>query len=215
MVYSTMWKQRTWKTALLLSIVLPLSLLVAFEVSSNRAVTVEVEELTPVSWEFVRPTTNDTVTIDQSLNVTFAGEHCSIQFTVVIGVYSEHFGCYAVSVCPKTEASNENDTAVKEIEISFQNDTQLSFVNWLPQIFDYENLTLIQYADGSTAHIRFAGTNLANTVSLSTPATWYLLSPKNQTHVREIDFTVVYSEGLTQRKITQPLLLKLLGAPET
>ncbi len=208
---------KSWKTAFLLSIIVPVSLLATFKLTGiiKEPLAPETIQLSPVRWEFPRP--DGDVRINHTLKATHVIEGVSVDMYVILGVYlhesisHNNLDYLTIGMGINLTATNPN-CFIDNIYITFNRDSQPSFMDWLYTYFNFENLS-IQGVSGSYqgAYVRLAGVNHPNVAYFKATAEWSLLTTNNQTHQTELTYEITYYNGTVYKKLIQPFDLKLTG----
>jgi len=214
---------KSWKVALLLSIVLPMGLLTTFRLSGilREPLTItENKTLDAVSWSMERPIASIDV---KGLLIGVYDEDVLANFTVFVDDYHDHFSDYGGGDFMNMQV---NVTAyisggfIHSVNITFWDDYKGSFVEffeehaWPKYYAHVANLSIIRHEDwlikpGLKAFVELASVNSPKSVSFSFFAHWVLRSPQNYTHQLEVRFELVYFKGTAYKKIVQPCLLKI------
>lgn len=209
---------KSWKTAFLLSILIPIGLIAAFK---KEPLTPENTQLEPIKWDFVRPT-KDTY-IDDKLNSTYLSADVSVSFLLIIGIYQENNMAYdgndllTMRVKINAAAINQN-IAIENVYVMFEKDVESSKIDWLDTFFEFENLSLIGRSSGWTlngkykeTYVSLIGISHPLEVSSAASAVWSLLSSNNQTHELGLKCEVTYFTGASYKKIIQLFRLTMVG----
>jgi len=137
---------KNWKTAFLLSMIVPVSLLVTFKLTGiiKEPITPETITLDPVNWEFNR--SNKYVHIDDKLNVTYIIDGLRADMYVVLGVYvSNSLARYGHDYLTMAIMMNLTATSpncfVEGVYITFSRDSKPSLIDWVHTYFDFANLS--------------------------------------------------------------------------
>lgn len=211
---------KTWKTALLLSIILPLSLLTSFKLTNlitEPSTIIETKTLEIIEWNFTRPSEQFLV-FDKLLQATIQGNDASGNFNLMIFDYVGNVSIMPAEVRMMIEinfTTVNSGAFIYSVSITFHENETLPNV-WLPEMdLKFQNLSLevLNYRRGDDfkAHLRAVGVNHPASIFLSALAHWKL-RPINQPHQMEIVYEVVYYNGTAYKKIVQPYHLKLLGS---
>ncbi|MEM3697933.1 MAG: hypothetical protein QXQ94_10660 [Candidatus Bathyarchaeia archaeon] len=205
---------KSWKTAFLLSIIVPLSLLTTFKLTGiiKEPITIaETKELPIKEWSFPRPTSSFYY-IDDLLSNTYSDAECLSSFSLTIGTYSNDDVAYnyadIISLIIKINVAVFGKNArIENIYFNVKNDSEKSKVDWLLTEFDLENLSKTSFGFGKTAHISLAGTNNPSWCYFKGSFEWELFTQNNKTHQREITCEIVYYNGSVYKNLIQPFRL--------
>ena len=214
---------KSWKTALLISIIIPTSLLTAFTLNNllNKPITItETTTLEATEWQIERPTY--IIKIGNVINASHKNGETSIDSSIFIYSFISKPNEYG---SPFVDMQTSINISVGEGFIHLVNVTfwenyegsQVEFFEdnaWPKYYISLENLFVTRHSDffwspGLKAFVELAGVNHPKKVSFGCITHWILRSPKNYTHQLEIRFELVYFNGTAYKKIVQPLLLKV------
>jgi len=214
---------KSWKVALLLSIVLPMGLLTTFRLSGILKEPLTISEnktLDAVSLSMERPASD--INIKDSL-IKVYDEDVLANFTVFIDDYHADKWAYGGSDIVTTQisiTSSVGEGYLSFVNITFWEDymsSQIDFFNdksWPKDYVSLGNLSIIRHKDfrsgcGLKAFVEMSGVNYPKSVSFSCFAHWVLRSPENYTHQLEVRFEIVYFNGTAYKRLVQPCLLKI------
>jgi len=215
-------KRLEWnkKTASVFAVTAALTIVLAFALNPREITIAENTTLEPIVWAFQRP--NDSVqfvSIDDKLNAPYVGDGLSANMYVMIGIYHENAlaygGCDHLSMLMAINATVGNAGGyIESVHVVAQKD-QTSEVSWLGTLFDFENLSLADRADGyrrnTHAYIKLASVNHTSSVHAKATVEWNLLTPNTQSHQLEIAYEITYYNGTAYNKVVQPFQLNLVG----
>jgi hypothetical protein len=214
------WNRKT-VSVVLLAVVLPISLVVALQLTDRGIVIAENTMLDPVVWTFQRPNESvQFVYIDEKLNAPYVGDGLSANMYVMIGIYHENAlaygGCDHLSMLMAINATVGNAGGfIESVHVVAQKD-QTSEVAWLGTLFDFENLSLADRADGyrrnTYAYIKLASVNHTSSVHAEATVEWNLLTPNTQSHQLEVAYEITYYNGTAYNRVVQPFQLNIIGA---
>jgi len=207
---------KSWKTAFLLSIIVPVSLLATFKLTGiiKEPLAPETIQLSPVRWEFPRP--DGDVHIGDTPNTSYADAECLMTFITTIGVYMKNNPAYdgndVLTAKIEINATVMGQNAyIENVYVVVQNDNEKSLIDWVFGYISMESLSLKSYSYGKTAHISLASINYSKECYFSATLQWSLLTPNSQTHQRELICEITYYNGSAYKKLIQPFDLKLTG----
>lgn len=210
---------KTWKTMLLLSILVPVSLLTGFKLTgliAEQQTIAETTTLKPIYWEFPRINGTADVHMNDVLQATYAAGGLSAMFLLKMGEYDPKlFGLYeALVMCINVTLSVTNSKAfVKSVCITFHEDFKSSAVLWFKQDFKCSNLQILGIGDGwkvpEKAFINLSDINRSGDAYFFGVLVWELFSPQNYTHLMEVSFEITYYNGTMFKRLVQPFQLCL------
>jgi len=204
-----------WTAALLLAIMVPLSLLVAFRITGLFHGPLSISEtkvLETAKLEVERP--DDMVDIIEGVNSTYEDEYaslnCSIfEYDIISNILHMRLDLSVAIV--QGFVSNINLTFWEDFE-----DSQINFGEiWQPSRRpQFSNLSLGDYVDfqqerGLKGFIELTGENQSKRVHFYNFMEWWLSSPQNYTHQMAINVEFIYFNGTAYREIIQPFQLRL------
>ncbi|MDH7558499.1 MAG: hypothetical protein QHH18_07880 [Candidatus Bathyarchaeota archaeon] len=217
---------KTWKTAVLLSIiVVPVGLFVAFKLTerTSEAQTVaETVTLEPVRWEFERPSFSTKVTEnDTNENITalyFSNDFLANPTITIYSYCSEsefEFGSSCFRMVVSSMVSVQGGYIVY-VNVSFQEDYTASRVGLFkePDLATHlYNLSTVESVDGlvgaQKAYFSLMGVNNPQYASFRKPTVWLLRSLYNQSHLLRINVEFTYFNGTVYKRVIQPFVLKV------
>jgi hypothetical protein len=220
-----MWDFKNWKTALLLSVIIPISLLTSFKLSGILREPLAITETNVLSAEkadFERP--YGSALMNETLNAFYSQELISADLSICLTNFFSVFSLYGGSDVVNISTNVTTVVAqgfINNINITFLEEYQYSQIwlrepqNW-PSIYDdYENLMFIDYAHtlrqkGLKAFMEFGGTNRPKSVHLSVQGVdWVLRTPKNHAHKLSINMELTYFNGTAYKKVVQPFQIQI------
>ncbi|MEA2089605.1 MAG: hypothetical protein U9O89_02450 [Thermoproteota archaeon] len=209
------WNRKTI-SVVLLAVVLPVSLTVAFQLFGRGTKIAENTTLEPVQWSFQRP--NQYVSIGDLLNASYADDGLSATFHMILADYLPRVGSLhydTVRIRIKTNATTDLNGYIESVNVLFQEERSASRVSLQETDFDFQNLSLVDKAEGiNGASMRLDGVNNPSKVALSAVALWKLLTLNTQSHQMEVAYEIVYYNGTAYNRVVQPFQLNILGAEE-
>ena len=212
--------KRSLKAVFILSIVVLVSLLATLRFAGilqepvRDNITLEI-----IEWEIKRP--NQTVTLEDALKSSYSNSEMSTMMCVMIGTYSNDDPAFASDFVTIEVITNATTTTINSfvdsVYIVLHKDCQ-STVDWISTEFYFENLSLIDQAQGyiqnTKAYISLKSLNHSNEVYLSAAAQWLLFTPNNQSHQLDVFFELTFHNGTSYKKVIQPFQLEILGDKE-
>ncbi len=210
-----------WKAVLLLSIVIPISLLATFKLTGflqNPATIAEIITLESVEWEFERP--YEYTVFDKILRVPYSSDCFSGTFDFVVIDYIENVSDLDDRVLMITSINLTGvnyDAFAENIYVGFYEDYKQSRMNWLHSDFNPVNLSIIKFAEGLNEKndlkifINLASVNHSNNVYFYAPVYWSLGSQNTQNHELKVIYEILHFNGTTYNKIIQPFKLFIRG----
>ena len=215
---------KNWKASLLLSIIIPMSLLATFRITGvlqGPIVVSEVETLETIMWETERP--DEVISLDNSVNSTYEGEIKLFQ-EIFVGHYVDVAGKYGgsdyIMLCINITASTLNGY-MQNIRLTLRDQYEKAQLHIPedkinPAKYDnppskyIKNLTVTDYEHWAReVFADLAGINSPKTASFWISADWILQSSYNQTHVMEAIFETIYFNGTSYKKIVQPFQITI------
>lgn len=210
---------KTWKTALLLSIMVPVSLLTSFKLTGLIAEPQTIAETTtlpPVYWEFPRINGTIGVYINDVLQATHVDDELSATLLLKIGKYSPQFYGFneALSMCTNVTLSVTNSKAfIESVRITFYEDFESSAVEWNEPLFECSNLHILDKKEGwklpEKAFINLSSINRSGNASFFGVLLWDLFSPHDYANLMKVTFEITYYNGTVFKKLVQPFQLCL------
>ena len=211
---------RNWKTALLLSLIIPIGLLATFKITGvvrEPATVSETITLEPVKWELERP--GGMITIKDTVESFYDDESISLCSSVYLGHYLD-FPEHEISPIIMNVTVTLPTGFVNDVNITFWEGYEYSEVGFFevhawPKFYSHgENLSIVDYAhhlsgEGLKAFMELAGVNRPKSVHFSGIVHWILGSPIDQTHVMEAAVELVYFNGTVYKRLVQPYQLKV------
>jgi len=203
----------------LLSILAPISLLVAFRLSGVLREPFASERFTvdKVMWEMERP--SEYTRIEKVIESTYTDYLISIDSSVSVHQYYEnglarpYNGRDGISF-----EVNVNATAIEGfiefVAIEFYRDAN-STVYAAHKFSNYQNV-IVTHIKGLSrdTDLTYIGAKVTKSpCSMIMPAYWVFTNQGLENHLLEVDVEVTYSNGATYRKIVAPIILEVLFAP--
>jgi len=209
-------------SVVLLAVVLPISFVVALQLTEKRITIAENTTLDPVVWTFQRPTGEAHVIIDDRLEPSYSNDELSATFLMWLSDYIPRVGSLDYDVLRVRLDINATvgnaGGFIESVHIAAYKD-QESEVGWQKTDLYLENLSLVASADGyrwsTQAYIKLAGVNHTSRVYATTTTFWSLLTPNTQSHQLEVAFEITCYNGTAYNKIVQPFQLNIVGREQT
>jgi len=221
-----MWTVRSWKLGLLLSIIIPVGLLMAFRLTGilrePLTISSEISEtitLDPVHWHFERPC--GYLNLNESVEARYTDEVSTYQKINIGGfTYKDSYygGSDSLFLTPNITAQVEKGF-ITDLHVGFNDSYERSQIDFheIEYKVKLSNLALTNYSDVDWFHpyprsdffINLAGVNFPKNISFYTPVDWALYSPYNQTHQLEITSEITYYNDSVLKKIIQPFMLEI------
>jgi len=203
----------------LLSIMIPISLLVTFRLTGvlHEPLTPETITIDEVVWQIERPS-EDTL-IKEEIEKTYTNDAISMFTTLSIHRYYEnapenpywHRDGIAFQV-------DVNATAVQgsivSVAVEFNRDTNSTiYIN--PTFASYHNVTVTRIEGiGTSAGVTYIGAKVIKPpCSLMMPAHWVFTDQNLENHQLKVSGEVTYSNGETYQTIVAPIVLKAPTTP--
>jgi len=207
---------KNWKVALLLSIIVPTSLLVTFRLTGllHGALTIsETKMLESVKLDIERP--DDMTDIKDDVNSTYT----DAELVMDCSVFVDDLGGNILSMIVKVNVSVFRGF-VSNLNLTFWEDFENSRLDfwsedyWLTAYSHGENLSISDHVDfrrgsGLKAFLELRGENQSKGVYFDGFMDWWLSSPSNHTHHMELNVELIYFNGSVFKKIIQPLQLTI------
>ena len=203
----------------LLSIVVPVSLLVSFRLSGilyEPPTISETKILGTVNWSLERPSA--VIDIGDNLENFYSDNEISSQCLIFITDYVEHAGHYGGNDYVAMIVNVTVTTLKGHIEaffITFVENYEKSRIDLFefPQVSKLENLKITNYeewkSDPLKAFIELAGVDNPRSTSFSTPVYWVLYGSQDQHHQMNLTMEIIYFNGTTYKKLVQPFKLEI------
>lgn len=203
----------------ILLIVLVSSIAVVFWLVGGGITIVKSSALDPVVWTFQRP--NQTVTIDEKLNVTRVEDGLLTIELVHIGSYVPILGrngwCFVTLGLKMNGTATRPNMFINNVNIYFfLGKASMSSVDMLETEFDFKNLSLVEKVEGfkKNTSIKLNGVGHPSSVYTKTAALWNLYTPNEQDQQMEITYEAIYYNGTAFNKMVQPFQLNIQHAEE-
>lgn len=204
-----------WTAALLLAIIVPVSLLVAFRLTGLFHGPLSISEskvLEMAKLEVERP--DDMADITEGVNNTYEDEYASINCSIFeYAIFDNilHMRLDLSAAIVQGFVSNINLTFWEDFEdsrIYFGDDVIHGHLSYA------ENLSIGDYVEfhqksGLKAFLELTGENQSKKVQFYHFMEWWLSSPQNYTHQMAINVEFIYFNGTVYREIIQPFQLIL------
>jgi hypothetical protein len=213
-----------WKALLLLSIVVPVSLLTSFKLTGFLGEPATIKEtitLEPVTWEYERP--NQTVHLDNLLESSYSNNKILATMYLLIGEYAEDDSALVsdfITIRVKMNLTGaDSDFSIENVYLIFRDIYKGSRLFFQRTNTDFQciNLSLVKIVDGINgennlkASINLAGLNHPNDVYLQWNTIWTLHSLNTQDHELSATYEVTYYNGTAYNKIVQPFQIRIKG----
>jgi hypothetical protein len=221
----------TWKAVLLLSVVVPMSLIVSFKLSGFAGKSLAIAEtvtLEPAQWEFERPRLsidfNDTAHEHSYILRAYPGDICLSQ-VMSISVFTDasmYDDSPLLGVFLTLNGSVEGGY-VENINITYTDDYTLSHIildgldkgGTVEDWAFWQNLTLARALYGGSGvekgFVSLDRVGYPDDVRLGLGSGWLMESPNNQTQQLTINVEVTYFNGTLYKKIVQPFQIRLFA----
>ncbi|MEM2118128.1 MAG: hypothetical protein QW386_03810 [Candidatus Bathyarchaeia archaeon] len=210
---------KTWKTAVLLSIIVPISLLTSFKLTGLIAEPQTITETTtlkPVYWEFPRINGTIDVRINDVLQATHVSDELSAMLHLKITEYSPYHGGFTETLAMFTNVtlSVTNFKAfIESVRITFYEDSEPSAVDWFEQKFECSNLHILGVKESwktpEKAFVNLSSINRSGNAYFFGVFLWNLFSSRDYTHFMEVNFEITYYNGTVFKRLVQPFQLCL------
>ena len=209
-----------WKATLILSIMLPVSLLATFKMSGvlMEPQTPETVTLEAVTWNMTRPTSF--FTVDEWVNNSYTGnDNASLTLGVHVQEYYEDdlgdpangndyvkLGILgAVNVC----AGFVNSIAVDVYGVDAHTCVIFQTSSWSMKLQNLTNPRIVNpYTSG---HVEASATNQSKQALLSVTVYWVFLDQNNINHKVTVDAKVTYFDGAAYQTVITPFVLDVLA----
>jgi len=209
--------QRRWVPIALLSIIAPMSLLVAFRLTGvlREPPTPETIKVESVGWEMERP--QNYINIKDTVKNTYGTDVALITASIIIHDYHEnglrdpYWGRDGIGF-----TVNVNATAIKGLIASIVVKFLLSDVNTTiyvnPTFASYHNVTVTRIKGiGASAGVTYIEAKVSGLpCSLRMPVEWVFDDQNLENHQLGVNVEVTYSNGETYQKIVVPIVLKVV-----
>lgn len=220
---------KTWKVALLLCIIIPVSLLTAFKLTgiiggpaSEPIEIAETKTLEPAKWELERPNYSTAVTenyTSENVTTAYSINDFSINSTITVNSFdaSSDYGSSACLHMKISASASVLEGHVVNVNIIFYENYTASQVYLFELRFaQLDNLSITnsvggnQLSDAPKAFISMATSNSPKEAGFRNCIIhWVLRSPYNQMHQLEVNIQSTYFNGTAYKKVIQPFLLKI------
>ena len=208
---------KTWRTAFLLSIIVPVGLLVTFRLTGimkGPLTIAETATLKALEWEFTRPSPDKFVVINKSLNSNYASSDIALKQRVLIAEYAPRFmddPFLDLAVETNSTVINRNGF-IECIYIAFK-DFKPCEIILLRTMLNPLNLTIVGIEYGGTdCYIDLTCMNHARQAYFSIDLFhWFLRTTSTQNNYGRIIIETIYYNGTTYKKLIQPFELKVMS----
>lgn len=204
---------KNWKASLLLSIIIPMSLLATFRITGvlqGPIMVSEVETLETIVWKTEKPHYGIRMRWMNGLTSVHDGEIKLFQ-EVVMADYEDlsFYGSDLFHVGVNMTASTSNGYIHSIcLDIADKEHVEARIMFWSQSYFTLQNLSIVSSKglarEVQTAFMDLAGINHSTQVSLVIPFYWILYGPFNQTDILKVHSEVTYYNGSAYNKIVQP-----------
>ncbi len=210
---------KSWKTALLLSIVVPVSLLATLRLTGiiKEPITPQNIILDALIWNFQRPS-DQYVIIGDTMEYAYSNRGLSASFYMQIIDYIPRTGSFnydALRIVFKINATITNSSGFTEYVHVVARKDQESLIDWLENDFCFDNLSMIALTDAyrwdTEAYFKLADVNHTQDIYAETTALWELLTLNTQSYQLEITYEITYYNGTAYNRVVQPFQLNLIG----
>jgi hypothetical protein len=210
-----MWSFKSWKTLLIFSVIIPMSLFTGLRLSGvlhEPLIISETISLDTVKWQMERPCAilnlNENIAAHYSTDIS---THHRIYISNYIYDDDAYGSSGTLSMAPNITVQISKGF-ITNLRIVFKESYENSLIDFTD--FQYKvkvtNLAIINWTDvKAESFIDLAGVNYPKNVSFYTPIYWLLYSPFNQTHQLEITSEITYYNGSVFKKVIQPFQLKI------
>lgn len=218
-----MWSFRNWKTALILSIIIPTSIFTTFRLTGTLhgpATIAETITAETVQWNMSRPLSNYEL-INQSVKNSYANSGISLNFDIKVLEYYENdidFPAWGndyvkLRISVEANASNGFIYSVKVIFSSTETDATLTIYvasdSWI--VKNLENKRTRLYGSHEyEAYVEAYSQNRPYTCSLSFLAAWIFLDENTTTHQIRLTLETIHYNETVYEKIVTPMKLEVL-----
>lgn len=214
-----MWRM-SWKATVLLSIIIPISLLATFRLAGILPEPPTPETITTdaVSWNMSRPT--QTIVIDMSVNNSYAREAVLVGFCLYIAGYRENFPTLPYGDLDSVDKFVFADVSIKQgyihsitVRLSRSNDN--SFLNIIddPDRTKLSNLTKKEtWNNIYSSEVLFEATavNKPAECSLMFTVSWMFNDQNNENHFVTVTLETIFFDGTIYRKLVIPIQFGVL-----
>jgi len=211
-----------------IAIIVPVSLMVlSLNGFFSQSPTPEGITVETVTWEIERP--SEMLGIHQIAENIYTNEEASLNLTIYLDDYDEECGMYggydslAMNVSVAAEVGNG---FVKNVNITFYNDTQPSQVRWadwyrlngrLHYTGQFENLSVADYSQYREseqymkASTNLEGINKPSAVYFNTPMHWILRTANDKSHQITVASEITYNNGTAYKRVVLPIVLRVIA----
>ena len=209
-----------WKATLILSIMLPVSLLATFKMSGvlTEPQAPETVTLEAVTWNMTRPTR--TLTVDEWVNNSYmdndnrllsAGVHFEEHFENMLGWPSD--GDDDVQLVGIHISVSVSVGFVCSFVANFSDLDDCAYVvlETTPSCMQLQNLAVKRIVNPLTSACLWASANnQSKEASLSALVYWVFLDQNNTDHWMTVDFEITYFDGTAYQTVITPFVLDVL-----
>ncbi len=221
--------RRKWViSSVAIAIIVPVSLvMLSLNGFFSQSPTPEGITAETVTWEIERP--SEMPDIHQVAENAYTNEEASLNLTIYVGGYIEEMMDYGdndflyMNVSVAAEVGNG---FVKNVNITFYNDTQPSQVRWanwyrlngrLHYTGQFENLSVADYSQYREseqymkASTNLEGINKPSAVYFNAPAHWILRTANDKSHQITVASEITYYNGTAYKKVVLPIVLRVIA----
>ena len=224
----------SWKAILLLSVIVPVSLLTTFKLTSllgGPATIAETITREPVTWEFEKCFRSTDWPLwfygpdEVYVNNSYTEGSTLITFAVIPFKYGVNYAEYEGSSVFRfslNATATIPDGFIEDMRIVFKEDYNVSWVRLDRYFYEWENLTIKDWAyrfygeskleNTQKAFIDAYGENHPREAAFHASLfEWILKAPENVSQQLEITAEVIYFNGTDYVKVVLPILIKLIA----
>jgi len=221
--------RRKWViSATVIAIVIPVSLvMLSLNGFFSQSPTPETVTAEAVTWEIERP--SEMLDIYQVAENLYTNWEAGFNLTVYVDDYDEECGMYGGYDCLPMNvsvAAKVGNGFVKNVNITFYNDTQPSQVRWanwyrlngrLYYTGQFENLSVADYSQYREseqymkASTNLKGVNKPSAVHFNAPAHWILRTANAKSHQITVASEITYYNGTAYKRVVLPIVLRVIA----
>jgi len=221
--------RRKWIISVaIMAIIVPVSLvMLSMNGFFSQSPTPEGITAEAVTWEIERP--SEMLDIHQVAENIYTNEEASFNLTVYVDDYDENCQDYGgadfinMNVSVAAEVGNG---FVKNVNITFYNDTQPSQVRWanwyrlngrLYYTGQFENLSVADYSQYREseqymkASTNLEGINKPSAVYFNAPIHWILRTENDKSHQITVASEITYNNGTAYKRVVLPIMLRVIA----
>jgi hypothetical protein len=213
-----MWRM-SWKATILLSVIIPISLLATFRLTGilPEPPTPETITVDTVSWNMTRP--SDFVPIEEEVTNLYADGLFSGNVTIHLADFYENSGFFEYNdvlmfiLTANVNVSEGFICSVSVRSLMVDEFSILKFKELVSGWIQLSHLELRRVADGShlsPALLQTTAINNPKTCTLKMKPYWIFLDADNLTHSTTITLEVIYFDGTVYRQANIPIQLEVL-----